>query len=54
MDHVDDKITTGFAELKARDVERDKKNNQRITWILTVFGLLFTAFQIFIVPLFGG
>lgn len=73
-DHLESKMETGFAEIKAevsagftaiasRDVERDTaakerddkrdaKFARRMTWTLTAVGLAFTAFQIFIAPLF--
>ena len=36
---------------KERDEARDKKFAQRMTWTLTIVGIAFTAFQIFIAPL---
>ena len=56
-------MAEGFSEIASRDVERDvaakdrddkrdAKFARRMTWTLTVAGLAFTAFQIFIAPLF--
>lgn len=36
---------------KERDELRDKKFSQRMTWTLTIVGIAFTAFQVFIAPL---
>lgn len=58
-------VSSGFTAIATRDVERDAaakdrddkrdaKFARRMTWTLTVVGLAFTAFQIFIAPLFQG
>lgn len=58
-------VSAGFTAIATRDVERDAaakdrddkrdaKFARRMTWTLTAVGLAFTAFQIFIAPLFQG
>ena len=55
-------MAEGFSEIASRDVERDAaakdrddkrdaKFARRMTWTLTVVGIAFTAFQIFVAPL---
>lgn len=59
---LDLKMDSGFQAIEERDAkrdaaaekrddERDKKFSRRMTWTLTVVGLSFTAFQLFIAPL---
>ena len=58
-------VSSGFSAIATRDVERDAaakerddkrdaKFARRMTWTLTVVGLAFTAFQIFVAPLFNS
>lgn len=55
-------VSSGFSAIATRDVERDAaaekrdaardaKFARRMTWTLTVVGLAFTAFQVFVAPL---
>lgn len=58
-------VSSGFSAIATRDVERDAaakerddkrdaKFARRMTWTLAVVGLAFTAFQIFVAPLFNS
>ena len=58
-------MAEGFSEIAARDVgrdvaakerddKRDSKFARRMTWTLTVVGLAFTVFQVFVAPLIHG
>lgn len=62
---VESKMEAGFSELRARDAERDQAAAERdekrdrvfarrMTWTLTIAGLLWAVAQIFLTPLIQG
>lgn len=63
FESVKSSMTAGFASVAARDAERDAaaekrdanrdaKFARRMTWTISCVALAFTAFQLFILPLF--
>lgn len=46
LSHVEEKVEDGFKDQKAREVDRDKKNSQRMTWKISLGGIGLTLLSL--------